>query len=205
MFGVAGLRARGLFAQRGAVRLHFAVWSALLVIGHVAGGALAGGVMGWAGASLSPAVRRLTCFIFLGACLAWSLPHLSLWRYEMPQWRRQVQRYWMQHLPWSLVAIGYGLQLGCGFATYITVNTIYAAFGLALLSGSATAGATVMSAFALARSALPVVTGLRLASPESSLKFAATFDRFEPVVLRLNGVALILTAVLLAARVLRPA
>jgi hypothetical protein len=174
------------------------VWALLWVVGHVAGGAVLGAALGWAGALLSAGGQAIALALLGAGCLAGGLHQLGVIRLPMPQVPRQVPRHWLGRLPWSVVALGYGVQLGCGAATRIKVATTYAAFGFALLSGSAAAGALLLGLFGLARSLLPVVLGPGMASPTRSLGFAVDFDAHEKWVGKLNGVALLLTAALLA-------
>lgn len=204
MFGVSGLRYRLLLppgSAGGASRraaIGYGLWSLCWVTGHVAGGGLLGAALGWLGAGLSPGGRLVGVAVLSAGCLAGGLHQLGLIRLPMPQLHRQVPRTWTLRIPWGLVALGYGLQLGCGVATRIRVATTYVVLGCALLSGSAAAGALILGAFGAARSLLPVALGPRFACPRGALSFTLKFDTHEGRVGTLNGAALLAAAVLLA-------
>src|SRR5205823_6188804 len=118
--------------------------AACWVAGHAAGGVACGAVLGLAGAAL-PAGAASQGFALLAiACFAWSLRQFQLLDFPMPQWRRQVTREWMLRLPWDVVALGYGFQLGSAVATRITVSTTYAVLGSALFTGSPIEGACLV-------------------------------------------------------------
>lgn len=201
MFGVAGLRAERLTAAAGRRRAYrrYAAWALLWVMGHVAGGALLGAGLGWLGGLVPAGARPAGLLALATLSVAWGLHHLGVLRLPMPQIPRQVPRPWLFTVPWDLIALGYGLQLGCGFATRVVVATTYAVAGCALLSGSATAGAALLAVFGAARSVLPVLLGPRLDSSRKALGFAIAFDRHEALVTRLNGITLLLAAVYFAA------
>src|SRR3954471_7191574 len=150
MFGVSGLRIFQLTVASGQgwrplVRLHYLSWTCCWLAGHVAGGMLIGGLLGTLGA------RRWAGAAGLGllglACLAGAVRELALVRVALPCWQRQVNRGWMWRLPWDLVALGYGLQLGSGVVTRIKLATTYAALGTACLSGSPVRGGLIMGVF----------------------------------------------------------
>lgn len=195
MFGVTGLRFRLLSNQASgwSARGRFCLWGVLWIAGHVLGGILIGGALGLAGSACPVSLRRAAMGGLALACVAWGLRQLGWFGFPMPQWRRQVQREWMMKHPWSLVALGYGIQLGCGVSTYIPVCTTYAAMAFALVSGSAAVGSQIMALFGLARCIVPLGAAPYVASPLRSLRFAANLDSYEPWVLRTNGVLLILT------------
>jgi hypothetical protein len=205
MFGVTGLRFRTLsnWASRPWLRIRFAVWAGLWVTGHALGGFLIGGVLGWAGSTLSRSGEAVGAVLALG-CVALAVRQSGWLRVPLPECRRQVQRGWMMRLPWSVVALGYGLQLGCGVATFITVSTTYAALAFTFLSGSAVRGGIIMGLFGLVRCFPPVVAAPYVASPLESLEFGARVDRYEPWILRANAILLWLTAAVLLVALRKP-
>jgi hypothetical protein len=187
MFGVAGLRLQ-LLGQR--KRMAYASWAAIGVLGHLCGGAIAGGALGWLGSLLPHSAIRWVVVLLGIACFAWSAHEFALLELPMPQLHRQVPRRWMGLLPWNWVAFGYGLQLGSGVSTRITVSTTYSAFALALLSGSPLAGAAIGSAFGIARAVMPFWASRRIQSPQESMALAESLAAREPRMRRLNGFAL---------------
>src|SRR4051812_13228847 len=141
MFGVSGLRVQMLTraapgaAPRARVALRYAVWTLCWVCGHVAGGALLGAGLGWLGGALPPppAGVRLPLGGPLGG--GGASPQFGRAGLPLPHCPRQVPRVWMLRLPWDLVALGYGAQLGFGLATRVKTATFYAVLGCALLAG----------------------------------------------------------------------
>jgi hypothetical protein len=204
MFGVAGLRGQSLIASSNEggwvlrAKLRYGAWAFLWILGHVLGGSLVGATLGWSGAMLSPQGRTLGVMVLSICCLAWGLHQLGVFRLPMPQLSRQVARSWLLKLPWNLVALGYGVQLGCGLATRITVATTYAVVGCTIVAGSAAEGAALMGLYGAARGFFPVLVGAKLTSPQRALGFAVGFDVYERSVGKLNGLILVTSAVIFA-------
>jgi hypothetical protein len=208
MFGVTGLRYSALIAEshscRAAqrARARYGFWVLNWVIGHILGGALVGGALGWVGAH----IRTSDVGVIAGMsiiCLAGAARELDVVRLPLPQLRRQVSRVWMQRLPWTIVALGYGIQLGSGLATRINVATTYAVFACATASGSIGVGALFLSLFGIARSILPALLGPYVAAPDRSISFAVWFSSHESRIRRLNGLLLLGAAVVMTASVVR--
>jgi hypothetical protein len=203
MFGVSGLRAEPLQLPGAGARLRaragYALWAFLWVLGHVAGGALLGAALGWAGGGLPARALALRPAILSAGCLVWGLHQLGVVTVPMPEIPRQVSRAWILRLPWGLLALGYGAQLGCGVATRIPVATTYAVLACALLSGDPAAGAAILGLFGAARAAPPAAVGPRLRSRGHALGFALALDRYEGRVHRVNGLALLASAAFFAA------
>src|ERR1019366_3100554 len=113
MFAVSGLCFKvlesdspGLFGKA----VGYANWSVLCLIGHGIGGVAVGAALGSVGGWLSPPPWMAAV---LGiACVFWAFQEVRLIPNGLPQWHRQVQRRWVGRLPWMLVALGYGVQLG---------------------------------------------------------------------------------------------
>lgn len=205
MFGVSGLRYQQLMGRsrtgtrRLRARLAIALWAVCWVTGHVAGGLFLGAALGLLGLLIPAGARPAALGGMVVLCLAAALHQLKLFRLPLPQLHRQVPRTWLAWWPGEMVALGYGLQLGCGVATRIKVASTYVVLGCALLSGSATAGALLLGLFGGARSVLPVLLAPQAASPRSSLLLALSFDEQEERVGKLNGVILLLAAPFLVA------
>ncbi len=204
MFGVSGLRAWQLQTAAGqswsaGARLHYLLWTGFWVVGHLAGGAVVGALLGALGGMLGLPGAPLALIGLSLACLAWALRELGWLRLPMPSWPRQVNRFWMGRLPWNVVALGYGFQLGCGVMTRIKVATTYAVLACALLSGSVLWGAVILATFGLARALLPGLLGPWVASPMASLACSQAIDRQESHVRLLNGLVLLVAGLLLAA------
>jgi hypothetical protein len=200
MFGVTGLRFSSTrIDASGNVMpaMDYLVWSLFWILGHLLGGIAVGAVAGWLGSYL-PALPRIIALAAVSLlCTLWAFAEIGLVRIPMPQWRRQVQRHWLGRLPWNLVALGYGVQLGSAVATRIKTTTTYAALCCALLVGSATAGVVVLMAFAVARALPALVVGPLVASPESSRRFAVKLSTYAETVAKMNAAILLAAAILL--------
>lgn len=204
MFGVAGMRAsmQKELEREGPIRFTntFAAWSAFYIAGHVLGGAIPGALLGAAG-GLIPAVLQARLSLALAlVCVFACLREFGYVRLPMPQLHRQVRRNWMRTLDWNLVALGYGLQLGCGIATRIPSTTTYVTLCFALLSGNWWKGALIMTLFGLVRSWLPVAIGRDVQSPESSMRVAMLFSANQYRMQGLAGVTLLFAGLVLAGR-----
>lgn len=201
MFGVAGQRASLL--TPGGARLRssasalgsYAVWAACWIAGHICGGVLLGAAAGWMGAGLAMRNQVAALTLLSAACVAAALHQFNVIRLPLPELPRQVQRLWIIKYPWNLLAIGFGLQLGCAVATRVKVATTHVVLGCALLSGSAVAGGLILGSFGAARSVLPILIGPRVARPEKSLSTALAFDAYEGLVGKLNGAFLLMAAI----------
>jgi hypothetical protein len=137
-----------------------------------------------------PAGLALFCIL----CLLWALREFRLIKLPMPQWQRQVQQQWLGRLPWNLLAVGFGVQLGCAVATRIKTTITYAALCAALLVGSPIRGAIIMGTFGVARALPALIAGPLVASPERSMRFAVHLDRYSTMVARAMAGVLMLAA-----------
>jgi hypothetical protein len=125
--------------------------------GSVAGGTAVGFALGAAGGllPLTPSAVALAIVVLAGAG---TLVDLGLGR--LPTIHRQVNEDWLRQYRSWVVGAGYGAQLGAGFVTIVTTAAVYLTFALAMLTGSALAGAAVGAVFGLSR-ALPVLAQRR--------------------------------------------
>jgi sulfite exporter TauE/SafE len=202
MFGVSGLRLKMLRSgDRGPTltMIFYAAWSALYLSGHALGAVVVGGMLGMVGSHwpLLPLLPRVTAAISI-LCLFWAVQEARLSANGWPQWHRQVQRHWLGRLPWTLIALGYGFQLGSAVLTRIKIRTTYAALMIALASGSAVAGATIMLGFGAARALPPLLQGPFVASPDRAIRLAVAIDRFDRTIIRANAALLAFAGLVLA-------
>jgi cytochrome c biogenesis protein CcdA len=200
MFGVSGLRidqSRRAGSSQWGIAVAYAVWSAIWIGGHLAGGAVTGSVLGAVGhwIPLSPAMAPwiLAAILALGG-----LHHLGIFHLPMPQLHRQVPRRWMGWPP-AWMAIGYGVQLGSAVSTRITNFATYAALAAAFLTRSPVQGAIAMMIFAFARALPAIFTGPIANSPQRSFALAFRVGEWEPRIHKFSGAVLLLCAVLLTA------
>lgn len=124
--------------------------------GSVAGGGLLGAVLGAAGSfAREPlgltgraAVGVLVLVVAVGVLL-----DLGAGGARLPSLRRQVNEDWLHRYRGWVYGVGFGLQLGMGFSTVVSISAVYGAFAAAFLSGSAPAGFLIGGAFGLVRAA----------------------------------------------------
>jgi hypothetical protein len=173
----------------------YGIWSMLWVVAHVAGGLFLGAGLGAMGMLLPTRYQAAGVALLSILCLLWALRELQLIKLPMPQWQRQVQQHWLGRLPWNLLAVGFGVQLGCAVATRIKTAITYAALCAALLVGSPIRGAIIMGTFGLARALPALIAGPLVASPERSMRCAVHLDRYSTIVARAMAGILMLAAV----------
>jgi len=178
--------------------LRFGGWSIMWLTGHILGGMVTGGALGAVGSLLPVRVRIASLAVLSLLCLLWALAELKIVKTPMPQWPRQVQERWLVRLPWNLIALGYGFQLGSAVATRIKSNIIYAALLCAVLVGSTLAGALIMALFGAARSLPALIVAPFVDSPARSMRFALRFDDYAGVAAKVNAGILVAAGVAVA-------
>jgi sulfite exporter TauE/SafE len=75
----------------------------------------------------------------------------------LPTIHRQVDKDWLDRYRGWVVGLGFGFQLGLGVVTIVNTAAVYLTLVLALLSGSAAAGAVVGTTFGLVRALVILV------------------------------------------------
>jgi sulfite exporter TauE/SafE len=75
----------------------------------------------------------------------------------LPTVNRQVDKDWLDRYRGWVVGAGFGVQLGLGVVTIVNTAAVYLTLVLALLSGSAAAGAVVGTTFGLVRALVILV------------------------------------------------
>jgi hypothetical protein len=122
--------------------------------GSTAAGAGAGWLVGWLGRAASrglglagrPTLLALAVLIVLGAAL-----DAEVFGARLPTVTRQVNEDWLQRYRGWVYGLGFGVQLGLGAVTVVTISAVYTALAAAFLSGSPVVGAALGAAFGLAR------------------------------------------------------
>ncbi len=110
-----------------------AVW---FIAGSVVGGALLGLVAALGAAALMPLPVEVALIAAIACCvfaLAADSPRIAV---RLPNHPRQVNEQWLARYRRWIYAAGFGLQIGCGFATYIMTAAVYLTVVLGALSGS---------------------------------------------------------------------
>jgi hypothetical protein len=120
-------------------------------VGAVAAGAAAGAALGAAGALLPGGRWQLATLA--GLVAVGVAADLGLAGLRLPSWRRQVNEDWLRRYRGWVYGLGFGLQLGLGVATIVTVSATLAWMAAAFLAGGWEAGAAIGSVFGAARTA----------------------------------------------------
>lgn len=170
--------------------------------GSTAGGATLGALAGAVGAAL-PGDWRTAAAVAAAVCAAAVLLDVTRPARPVPSIHRQVNEQWLGAFRGWVYGAGFGYQLGLGVVTIVTTALVYATFALALVAGSAAAGALVGAAFGLAR-AVPVLALRRVHDPSALRALHRRFQSLEPLGRRVSlastvVLTLTLTSALVAA------
>jgi hypothetical protein len=171
---------------------------------YALGGLVGGLLTGLLAAVLAAAVAALdlstdaALAIAAGGALVAATIDLGVTGIRPPFHRRQVNEDWLdQYRPW-VYAGGFGVQIGCGLATYIMTASVFLVIGLAALTAHPVAALATCGLFGLTRGIM-VVAGGRTRTPDDLRHFMRRFQEIEEPV-RLGVVAVVLfAAVVLAA------
>jgi len=93
-----------------------------------------------------------------GCCLIAVASDCPAVRFALPDHPRQVNERWLDRYRRWVYAVGFGVQIGCGFATYIMTAANYLLVVLAALTGSPTVAFAVGLLFGLIRGAAVLVS-----------------------------------------------
>src|SRR5438132_5236088 len=122
--------------------------------GSTAGGAGAGWLMGWLGWATGRATGlagQTTLWTLAALTLVGVILDARLFGTRLPSVRRQVNEDWLQRYRGWVYGLGFGVQLGLGAVTIVSISAVYLALAAAFLSGSPAAGTTIGLAFGLIR------------------------------------------------------
>lgn len=167
--------------------------------GGLLGGAALGAVAAGLAAVLSLADLGTTTVLALAAGSSLLAAAVDLGRFgpPIPHRRRQVDEDWLGRYRGWVYGVGFGLQIGSGFATYIMTAGVYLTVALAVLGGPAAAFGVCLL-FGFVRGAA-VLLAARLTSFEASARFHERFEAArEPVRRIVIGVELAVAAVAVA-------
>lgn len=186
------------FGERGKGH-RYAATCAWFVLGAVVGGLALGGLA----AGLAAAVRGTGAsptaigVVALAATLLATVSDTGLATVGLPVHFRQVNERWLDaYRPWVYGA-GFGFQIGCGLATYITTAAVYLTVVLAALTGSPVVALVVGGVFGLLRG-LAVILTRNLRTPTALLAFHQRFAALRPWADRAVLASLAVSAVALA-------
>jgi hypothetical protein len=177
-------------------RSRWAVTVSAFLVGATAAGALAGALLGGAGAIVLPAALSAhTRLAVVALALAIAIG-LDLRSRAVPGPRRQVNERWLQEYRGWVYGAGYGAQLGLGVTTVVASAATYVAIVAAILTASAGAGAVIVGGYGAIRGLTPLLAaGVR--TPAQLFALHARLERARPLAAH-GGVALLAAGLALA-------
>lgn len=169
--------------------------------GSVAGGAGLGLALGAIGSyvlgPLSLSARGAVALLAVAVAVGVAVD-LGALGARLPTVHRQVNEEWLHRYRGWLYGLGFGIQLGVGFATVVAISAVYGAFAAAFLTGSARAGLLIGAVFGLARAA----TILLVATVRRADQVVAVDARLRRWDGSARGLAIALEAILLTVAIL---
>jgi hypothetical protein len=177
-------------------RSRWAVTVSAFLIGATTTGALAGALLGGAGAVVLPAAlptqaRLVVVALALGVAIG-----LDLRSRAVPGPRRQVNERWLQAYRGWVYGAGYGAQLGLGVTTVVASAATYVAAIAAVLNANVGGGAVILGGYGAIRGLTPLVAA-RVRTPAQLFAMHARLERARPLAAR-GGVALLAVSLALA-------
>jgi hypothetical protein len=164
----------------------YVLTASFLLLGAAGAGAAVGAGLGSVGALL-PLTPTQRLVALVGAGCVGLAAELFLDR-GVPTHLRQVDERWLRRYRGWVYGLGFGAQLGSGFATVMTSSAVYLVLVGAALAQSMTAGLLILLCFGAVRG-LSVFLSWRIDSPARLAAFHRHFVRLEPMAAR-AGVAL---------------
>jgi hypothetical protein len=151
----------------------------------VAGAVVGGATLGSAMAPLAGVLRALdpsetvVVTAAAGAALIAALSDSGVVGVRLPIHRRQVNERWLDQYRAWVYGAGFGWQIGCGVATYITTAAVYLVIVLGALTGEPVVALALGTAFGTLRG-LAVLLTRHLDSPAALLAFHRRFTAAGP-------------------------
>lgn len=159
------------------------------MLGTFAGGLVLGG--GLAIVAIPVPSTILTTTMALAALLVSAVWDLA--GRKVPSLERQVDETWLSRYRGWVYGVGYGFQLGVGFATFVKSALTYGFAIAAVFSGSPTAALLVGAVFGLARG-VSILSTARISSPTDLRSFFDTLTRSSQVVARAGAFSVLALA-----------
>ena len=129
------------------------------ILGSTLAAATFGLLLGSVGRLVVPGHHAAAGALAAGLCALALAFELGVGGLRLPTVHRQVDKAWLDRYRGWVVGAGFGAQLGFGVVTIVDTAAVYLSFGLALLTGSAVAGAAVGAAFGLVRALVLLTVG----------------------------------------------
>lgn len=165
------------------------------MIGSVAGGAVTGLLAGLIGVLALGWIGSNTALIVLAGAAAVGLAaDFGVLGLRVPSITRQVNEDWLTTYRGWIYGVGFGFQLGLGWATIITTSTVWLTFIAAALTGSLLQALLIGVIFGVARGAFIFAT-IGIDDPASLRRLFRTIADQAPAVNSLARLAAALTAV----------
>jgi hypothetical protein len=168
--------------------------------GSTVGGSGLGAFLGLVGSIVLPAPARPSLWVLAGLLGLGVALDVGAGGLRLPTVRRQVNEDWLRRYRGWVYGVGFGAQLGVGFATIVSVSAVYLAFTAALLASSPLAGALVGGAFGFLRAGTQLAV-VRVNRVEQLASVASALRRWDrPAhLIAIAAEAMLLTAIVLAA------
>jgi MFS family permease len=184
----------------------FWLTAAWFIVGAVAGGAVLGGAAAvgallW---SLVPVGTAVTAGIGALCCVVALASDTSAVRFRLPEHPRQVNERWLGGYRRWVYAAGFGVQIGCGFATYIMTAAVYLMAALGVLSGVPAFALALGVLFGLVRG-VAVLLSCGVGDPAGLRRLHHRLDLLAPWSLRAAVAAQLLAGIALGALAAGPA
>ena len=164
----------------------------LHLVAYILGASLFGGGIAWVGSvSLSsvPIVDGLTLFVSGLLALFCALVEFHFIRVPLPQSRWQVPIRW-RRLPFELMSVLYGMALGTGVLTRVSVSTFYVLISWALICRHPILGAVSLGFFGMGRALTVLLLCYGLRNLTECNSFVDKLPRWRVVLHVLNGMLL---------------
>ena len=166
------------------------------ILGAGLGGALLGLVMAAVGSFValfdpSNTVQLTIGFLACLICIISDSPSIGL---TLPKHTRQVNEDWIDLYRRWISASGFGLQIGFGFATYITTSGVYLFALLTILLARPFDAFFIGTGFGFVRG-ISILFGVGIDTPKSLAGFHKKFDHLGELAQRLTLVTMVFVAI----------
>ena len=161
------------------------------MLGTTAGGLALGGVLGIAAMPIpSTAITSTLALAVLVGSAIWDLSSR-----RVPSLERQVDETWLSRYRGWVYGVGYGFQLGIGFATFVKSALTYGFALAAVLSGSPRVAIWAGFVFGVTRG-VSILSTSKISSPADLRAFFDALTRSSPLVKRIGALAVLSAATL---------